>query len=125
MDLTPIVSAEEVFAVSEKIRWVALTSDSGDVVLNQMRPGVQSHSPRKVDEEFVKLGPLMLMGVAEKNAEYMKGVGSIVIWYELAACVFARLGSQVISSSIEKDVEAVSKFLAWLEEKKREVSPTS
>ncbi len=118
MDLTPVVSAEEVFAVSEKIRWLALTSDTGDVILNRMRPGVQSHSPRQVDEEFVKLGPLMLMGVAEKYAEYLKGVECLVVWYKLVTCVYARLGSQIISVSIEREDEAVSKFVTWLRKKK-------
>ena len=60
------VTAEEVFAVSRKIRWVALTTETGEVILNQMRPGVVSYSSKDVDEEFVTLGPLTLLGVAEK-----------------------------------------------------------
>jgi hypothetical protein len=111
---TPVVTVDEVFAVNSKIRWVGLTTAGGEVVLNQMRPGVQSHSPTQADEEFVKLGPLTLLGVAERYSEYLKGVDSVVVWFGLAVCVYARLGSQVISVSIEKDTEALSQFLNWL-----------
>ena len=40
-----VVRADEVFAVNEKVRWVALASNRGDVLLNQMRAGVKSYSP--------------------------------------------------------------------------------
>lgn len=109
------------FAVSKKIRWVALTTARGDAVLNQMRPGVESYSSAQADEEFVRLGPLSLLGIAEKYSGYLKGVDSVVVWFGLVACVYSRLGSQVISVSIEKDNEAVSQFLSWLEKKKSQL----
>lgn len=115
---TPVVTADEVFGVNKKIRWVALTTARGDVVLNQMRPGVESYSSAQADEDFVRLGPLSMLGIAEKYSEYLKGVESVVVWFGLAVCVYSRLGSQVISVSIEKDNEAVSVFLSWLEKKK-------
>lgn len=82
---TPIVTADEVFAVSKKIRWVALTTDKGEVVLNKMRPNVRSCTPEQVDEEFVTLGPLTMLGVAEKFSECLEGVESVVVWYGLMA----------------------------------------
>lgn len=109
--------AGEVFAVSEKMRWVALTTDRGDVILNRMRPGLESYSPKEVDEEFVKLGPLTLIGVAEKYDEYLKGVEYAVVGFGTAICVYARLGSHVISVSLEKDQEALARYLAWLGKK--------
>ncbi len=115
--MSPLDSSElveEVFAVSEKMRWVALTTDRGDVVLNQMRPGLASYSPKEFDEEFVRLGPLTLIGVAEKYSEYLKGVEYVVVGFGTAICVYARLGSQVISVSLEKDQEALTHYLAWL-----------
>ncbi len=118
---TPVVTAEEVFAVNKKIRWVALTTDRGDVVLSQMRPGIQSYSPAQADEEFVKLGPLTLLGIAEKYSEYLRGVDNVVVWFGLAVCAYARLGTQVISVSIEKEMEALSQFLTWLEKKRSDL----
>lgn len=122
---TPVVTAEEVFGASEKIRWVALTTDRGDVILNQMRPRVKSHSPAQFDQDFVKLGPLTLLGVAEKYSQYLTGVDSIIVRFGLVDCVYARLGSQVISVSMEKEIEALSRFLNWLEKKSDAISQRS
>lgn len=117
-ELEPVVSAEEIFAVDKRIRWMALTTDRGDVILCQMRPSTQPYSPQDSDIEFVKLGPLTLLGIAEKYSQYLKGVDCVVVYYGLVVCVYARLGSQVISVAIEKEIEPVSKFLSWLENKR-------
>ncbi len=114
--------AEEVFAVSEKVRWLALTTDRGEVILNQMWPGLVSYSPKEVDEQFVGLGPLTLLGVAEKYSEYLKGVEYVVVGCGTAILVFARLGSHVISVSLEKDQEALARYLAWLAKKMKSSS---
>ena len=116
-----VVTAQEVFSIDEKIRWVAITSRSGHVILNEMRPGVRSYSPTKADEEFAELGPLTLLGVAEKYSEYLSGVEWITVHFGLAICVYSRLGSQVISVSIEKDRDALDRFQAWLERKRHEL----
>jgi len=122
MTPTPIVTPDEVFAVNKKIRWVALATDKGEVILNRMRPGVRSRTPQGVDEEFVTLGPLTMLGVAEKYSKYLEGVESVVVWYGLMAHVYARLGSQVIAASFEKDPLALVSFLDWLEGKQREIT---
>ncbi len=114
----PIVSAEEVFAVSGKIRWVGLTTASGDVLLNHMRPGVSTYTATEVDEEFVTLGPLTVLGVTEKYSKYLNGVEDVVVHYGLVIHVFARLGSQILDVSIEKDNDALFQFLNWLNRKK-------
>ena len=117
---TPIVTPDEVFAVNKKIRWVALATDKGEVILNRMRPGVRSRTPEGVDEEFVTLGPLTMLGVAEKYSKYLEGVENVAVWYGLMAHIYARLGHQVIAVSIEKDRLALVSFLDWLEGKQRE-----
>src|SRR5208337_4235930 len=115
--LTPVVSPEEIFHVNKKIRWAALTTDRGDVIYSQQRPGVESFSPAQFDEEFVQLGPLTLLGTAEKYSEYLRGVDHVVVWCGVVISVFSRIGSQVLSVTIEKDLEALSQFLGWLENK--------
>ncbi len=117
-----VITADEVFAVNKKIRWVALASDEGDVLLNQMRPDVRTYSPTKFDREFVTLGPLTIMGICERYAEYVHGVDCIVVWFGLVACIFARLGKQVLAVSMERDREAVLAFEKWLERKRREIT---
>jgi hypothetical protein len=112
------VTTKEVFDIDEKIRWLALTTKSGQVIVNQMRPGVESYSPTGVDEEFAELGPLTLLGVAEKYSDYLKGVEWIAVHFGLAVCVYSRLGSQVISVSIEKSPDAITKYETWLARKR-------
>ncbi len=118
----PLVTADEVFAVNGRIRWVALASDKGDVLMNQMRPGLQSYSPTDVDREFVTLGPLTIIGVCEKYSEYLKGVEYVVVWFGLAVCIYARLGAQILAVSIEKDRDAIVAFEEWLEGKQKEIA---
>ncbi len=118
----PLVTADEVFAVNGRVRWVALASDKGDVLMNQMRPGLQSHSPTDVDREFVTLGPLTIIGVCEKYSEYLKGVEYVVVWFGLAVCIYARLGAQILAVSIEKDRDAIVAFEEWLEGKQKEIA---
>jgi hypothetical protein len=118
---TPVVTADEVFAVNSKIRWVGLATTGGEVVLNQMRPNTSSHTPTDVDEEFITLGPLTVLGVAEKYSKYLKGVEDVVVHYGLVIHVFVRLGSQILDVSIEKDDEALLQFISWLNRKKSEL----
>jgi hypothetical protein len=116
--VTPVVSLEEIFQINKKIRWAALTTDRGDVIYYQQRPGVESLSPAQFDEDFAQLGPLTLLGTAEKYSEYVRGVDHIVVWFGAVVSVFSRIGSQVLSVTLEKDLDALSQFLSWLESKK-------
>jgi len=115
---TPIVTADEVFAANNKIRWVGLATAGGEVILNQMRPNVKSLTSTEVDEEFITLGPLTVLGVAEKYSEFLNGVEDIVAHYGLVIHVFSRLGSQILDVSMEKDNEALFQFISWLNRKK-------
>jgi len=119
----PVVTADEVFAANQKIRWAALASERGEVLLDQMRPGVESYSPPEFDHEFVALGPLTMLGICERYSDYLKGVDYMVVWYRLAVCVYAPLGAQILTVSIERDREAVANFLEWLERKQHEAPP--
>lgn len=121
---TPIVSAEEVFAVNSSVRWVGLVTAKGEVVLNKMRTGVESYSPHQIDEEYLRLGPLTMLGVEERYSKYLKGVQEIVVYYGVTASVYARLGSQIIGVSIEKDEHALADVRAWLKTKRLELAGT-
>jgi len=114
----PVVTADEIFAVNKKIRWAALASSRGEVLLSEMRANVKSYSPPQFDKEFVSLGPLTILGVCERYADYLNGVDYVAVYYRVAVCVYARLGSQVLAVSIERDQQAVGTFLEWLERKR-------
>jgi len=90
----------------------------------QFSPDIQvvSYSPKDADEEFVTLGPLTLLGVAEKYSEYLKGVEYVAVGFGVVICVYTRLGSQILSISLEKDSKALARCLAWLTRKKKALS---
>jgi hypothetical protein len=115
---SPVVSVDEVFAVSQYVRWVGLVSVDGKVILSKMRSGLKSASPQEFDEEFLKLGPLTLLGVAEKYCPHLEQLEAIVACYGLMTHVHARLDSQVIVVSIENREDALLDVRNWLREKK-------
>lgn len=117
-DESPVISADEIFAINRHIRWVGLVSAKGDVILNEMRAGLKSASAREFDEEFLKLGPLTMLGVAEKYSPHLKELEAIVACYGVMMHVHARLGSQVIVVSIENRKDALSDIRDWLKKKK-------
>ncbi len=117
----PAVSLDEVFSVNKRIRWAALTSDRGEVIYCQQRPAVESYSPTPFDQEFVQLGPLTLLGTAEKYSEYLKGVDHVVVWFGAVIAVFSRIETQVLSVTIEKDLDVLSQFLDWLTDMKTRI----
>jgi len=124
--VSPPVNADEVFAVNKNVRWVGLVTEEGEVLLNQMRPGVRSYSPLEVDEKLLQLGPLTLLGVEERYSEYLKGVQEIVVFYGVTFSVYAKLDSQVIAISIEEgDEDALPDVRAWLRKKRSELAKTS
>ena len=118
---TSVVSAEAVFAVNENVRWVGLVSASGNVLFTDMRPGIKSRSSKEFDEEFLTLGPLTMLGVAEKYSPYLQELEAMVVWYGILAMVYARLGSQIVAISIEDREDALSDVRSWLKKKKTEL----
>ena len=115
------LNAQDVFAVNENVRWVGLVSARGDVMLNKMRPGLKSSSPQEFDEEFLKLGPMTMLGVAEKYSPYLQELEAVVVWYGLTALIYSRLGSQVVAISVENSQDTLSVVRSWLKKKKAEL----
>jgi len=115
------LNVEDVFAVNENVRWVGLVSARGDVMLNKMRPGLKSSSPQEFDEEFLKLGPMTTLGVAERYSPYLQELEAVVVWHELTALIYSRLGSQVVAISVENHQGTISVVRSWLKKKKAEL----
>jgi hypothetical protein len=117
-DESPLVTADEVFAINPHIRWVGLVSVNGNVLLNEVRTGFKSASSRESDEEYLKLGPLTLLGVAEQYCPHLKELEAVVACYGLMTHVHARVGSQVIVISTETRERVLSDIRDWLKKKK-------
>ena len=115
------LNVEDVFAVNENVRWVGLVSARGDVMLNKMRPGLKSSSPQEFDEEFLKLGLMTMLGVAERYSPYRQELEAVVVWHELTVLIYSRLGSQVVAISVENHQGTISVVRSWLKKKKAEL----
>lgn len=59
-----MLKPDDVFRLHEKIRWTALSLESGMVVFSQMRPGIESLTPEDEDRAFMETGPLFMTGLA-------------------------------------------------------------
>ena len=115
---SPVVSPDEVFAVNENVRWVGLVSAKGEVIFSKMRTGIKSVSPQEFDNEFLQLGPLTLLGVAEKYCPHLRELEAVVACYGRMMHVHARLGPQVIVIAIEDRGHALSDIRIWIRKKK-------
>ncbi len=75
------IKPEEIFRLHPKIRWTAFSSDNGEVLFSQMRPGVESYTSNGEDRCFMELGPLFMTSLAERLTPSGKagGVESIVV----------------------------------------------
>jgi hypothetical protein len=80
-DVKMAITSEEIFRLHPKIRWVAFSSDNGEVIFSQMRPGVESYTSNAEDKFFMELGPLFMTSLAERLTPSRKagGVDSIVV----------------------------------------------
>lgn len=113
-----VVNPDEVFAINKSVRWVGLVSAQGEVIFSEMRAGIKSATSQEFDEEFLQLGPLTLLGVAEKYSPHIRELEAVVACYGLMMHVHARLGAQVIVIAIENRQQALSDVRRWIKKKK-------
>jgi len=96
------LTAEDVFRLHPKIRFVGLASKDGEVIFSQQRSGTKSFSPEEADRAFVQMGPLILMGVCERLSPWTGRVGSIVINYEKVSSLIMRVKDGYLAMTVEK-----------------------
>ena len=113
-----VVSPDEVFAINENVRWVGLVSAKGEVMFSETRAGLKSASPKEFDEEFLQLGPLTLLGVAEKYSLHLGELEALVACYGPMMHIHARLGADVVVIAIENRQHALSDIRGWIKKKK-------
>ena len=62
----PELTADDIFRLHPKIRWAAYSTEQGNVVFCNMRPGVQSYTPNSDDRAFMELGVLMMCEMGDR-----------------------------------------------------------
>ena len=98
------LTSEDIFRLHPKIRWTAFTSDSGEVVFSNMRPGVKSYTSDEVDRTFMEFGPLIMSGVSERltPAGSAGRVRNIIVNLEKDSVLLAKLKSGYLAISVDR-----------------------
>lgn len=107
--MTPIGS-KAVFDLHPNIRWAALSTESGEVIFCEMRPGVESHTLAEVDRAFMKLGPLVITGVSERltRAGEIGRVDNIIINFEKDSVLLKKTYQGYLAVSVDRLSAAVA-----------------
>lgn len=96
------LTAEDVFRIHPKIRFVGLATKDGEVVFSEQRGGTKSFSPGEADRAFTQMGPLILMGVCERLSPWTGPVGSVIINYEKVTSLIMRVKDGYLDLTVER-----------------------
>jgi len=97
--------AEEVLKRDSRIRYVGIVDRQFNVLVSQMRDGVDSLTPADSDRKFVQLLPPILLDAVEKLwAPLLGTVESVTVRYEKVLLVFFSKGNYVVVLSFAPDV---------------------
>ncbi len=105
-------TANRIFDLDSRIRWVGIAKDNGEVLFCEMRPGVKSLSPPEKDQEFVSFGALVVLSIFEKfvtDGGKIHGCGAT---FDKMHLLVFRAGDHIITISLEVSVnpEAVGEI---------------
>jgi hypothetical protein len=100
----PQLSAEEVFQIHPKIRWVGLATERGEVVFSKMRPGVESFTPDEDDEFLLEFGAIMMNGITQRSDPWLGPSEYVAIAYEKTTQLILKLGERYLALTVEKSV---------------------
>jgi hypothetical protein len=110
-DVKMLITPEEIFRLHQKIRWAAFSSDNGEVLFAQMRPGVQSYTLNAEDRSFMELGPLFMTSLAERLTPSRKAgrVDSIVVNLDKDSILLMKVEKGYLAVSADR-ADAVEVF---------------
>jgi hypothetical protein len=98
------LTAEEVFRLHPKIRWVGLTTEKGDVLFSKMRPGVESFTPNEDDKFLLQFGAIMMNGITQRSGPWLGRWEHVTIAYEKTTQLVLKLGERYLALTVDKSV---------------------
>ena len=98
------VSPKSIFDLDPRIRWAALSTEMGEVVFSEMRPGVRSHTSPEVDIAFMQLGPIVMTGISEKltPAGEVGPVDNVIINFEKDSVLLKKISHGYLALSVDR-----------------------
>jgi hypothetical protein len=108
--MAALVSPKSVFDLDPRIRWAALSTEHGEVLFSEMRPGVRSHTSPEVDRAFMKLGPLVMTGISERltPAGEVGPVDNVIINFEKDSVLLKKTRHGHLALSVDRPNAAVA-----------------
>jgi len=107
--MAALVTPKLIFDLDPRIRWAALSTERGEVVFSEMRPGVQSHTSPEVDRAFMKLGPAVVTGISERltPAGEVGPVDSVIINFQKDSVMLKKISNKYLALSVDRPNAAV------------------
>jgi len=96
--------AEETFKIDPKLRYVGIVDNQYNILLSEMREGVQSVTTEDQERRFVQIVPPIIVDAVEKLEPILGKVESIRVRYEKMVLVFFRMENLVVILSFDPDV---------------------
>jgi len=98
-----LLTPDDVFRLHAKIRWAALSRESGMVVFSQMRPGFESLTPDDTDRAFMETGPLFITGIAQRLTPEGKAgnLECVIACFEKDCVLMAKVQDCYLALSVE------------------------
>lgn len=94
---------QDIFRLHPGIRWAGLTSEKGEVIFSQMRPGVDSLTPDEDDQFLLQFGALVMNGVCERSGAWLGECEYVNVTYEKLIQLIMKLGTNYLIITVEKN----------------------
>lgn len=98
-----MLTPDDVFRLHAKIRWAALSLESGMVVFSQMRSGIESLTPDDEDRAFMEMGPLFMTSMAMRLTPLGKAgkLECVIACFEKDCVLMAKVHDGFLAMSVE------------------------
>ena len=112
-------TADDIFRLDPRIRWVGLVEEQGNVLFSGIRPGEDAESAVEL-KEFMRLNPLLIVGASERLAKLTGEVDTITITCKEETMLLLKSNSRILVVSVKKPAldgpEPAGKLLTSLKE---------
>ena len=100
-----MLGPDDAFRLHPKIRWAALSRETGTVEFSQMRPGVVSHTSEAEDRAFMEIGPLIMTSLAQRLTPEGKAgkLECVIACFEKDYVLMAKVRDGYLAISVERE----------------------
>lgn len=98
---TPDRLADELFALDQRVRYVAVLDRNHKLVESRMRSSVHSFTGEEYDKKFMRSVPPLILDILAQLEAQVGSLSHISIQYERVDLVFFPFNTQILALSLE------------------------